>query len=115
VVTRTPHTHTASPHPPPPVTNLEPCFAWTLQVGSLAYQRTVATKLHSFGRAGVVARPVLMACMFGVAGMVLAPVAALAGDVRDLFQPLPPLVRTPRAVAGAPSAPLAAGSAPSKA
>ncbi len=59
--------------------------AITAEVGSVAYQRTVLTKLHHFGRAGYVTRPVLLACMFGVAGMILTPVVGLGPDAVTVF------------------------------
>jgi hypothetical protein len=60
--------------------------AITAEVGSFAYQQTVATKLHRFGRLGYIPRPVLMACMFGIAGMVTAPITFVGQDVIRAFR-----------------------------
>ena len=60
--------------------------ALSAEVGSFAYKHTVLTKLHHFGRVGFVSRPVLMACMFGVAGMVVSPVAFLGQDLVKVFR-----------------------------
>ena len=57
----------------------------TAEVGSFAHRHTVLTKLHHF-RLGFVSRPVLMACVFGVAGMVAAPIALLGNDVVRTFR-----------------------------
>jgi hypothetical protein len=60
--------------------------ALSAEVGSLAHQRTVLTKLHRFGRLGFVPRPVLMACAFSVVGMMVAPLMGTGEDVLHVFR-----------------------------
>ena len=68
-----------------------PSSAIVAEAGSLAYQRTVATRHFKFGsRIGVVAHPVLLGALASIVGMAVAPVAMLGEDVRGFFE-RPPL------------------------
>jgi hypothetical protein len=70
--------------PPPASTATAIAPSSASAVGPL-FTKTVH-KTHRLWRAGVVTRPVLMATMFGLAGMVLAPTLMVGAEVRAVFK-----------------------------